>query len=82
MGKKKKTQIVFHQMMLKVKMGNSKFPSIKKNPRQEEMCVKIKEIRNRDIPIHAIQPEINLSCLGYFWCMDKVAMHCQELNCF
>ncbi len=48
MGKKKKIQIVFHKMMLKVKMGNSKFPSIKKTPRQEEMHVKIKEIRNRD----------------------------------
>jgi hypothetical protein len=48
MGKKKKTQIVFHKLMLNVKMGNSNFPSIKKNPRQEEMHVKIKEIRNRD----------------------------------
>jgi hypothetical protein len=48
MGKKKKTQIIFHKMMLKVNMGNSNFPSIKKNSRQEEMCVKIKEIRNRD----------------------------------
>jgi hypothetical protein len=47
MGKKKKTQIIFHKMILKVKMGNSNFPSIKKNPRQEEMRVKIKEIRNR-----------------------------------
>lgn len=48
MGKKKKTQIIFHKMMLKVKMGNSNFPSFKKIPRQEEMRVKIKEIRNRD----------------------------------
>jgi len=44
MGKKKKTQIVFHKMMLKVKMGNSDLPSIKINPRQEECVLKSKKL--------------------------------------